>query len=236
MLFLLPETMDTEHALPLDPITGLPWSAALRSTAADWAMTGEVHAVVLQVAGLSVLIDVFGYRAAHSILGQVGRLLSRQIDKRDLLGRHSGNAFLILTQRPYAEIETLVTQIHERVFTLSIETAEGRVPEGKFGVAGMDPVAGPDEAGPAIDALIINAEIALGFPARAQTGGTPKPREAMTRVENEDIPAESLMEAGDAGAVLAAVEPEPSMEPEILTDAAAPIVPQAPEPALEQRP
>ena len=110
MLFLLPETMDTEHALPLDPITGLPWSAALRSTAADWAMTGEVHAVVLQVAGLSVLIDVFGYRAAHSILGQVGRLLTRQLGEQDMLGRHSGNAFLILTQRPYAEIETLVRE------------------------------------------------------------------------------------------------------------------------------
>src|SRR4030065_506401 len=60
------KAMDNELARPLDPITGLPWSAALRPEATGWAVTSEVHALCLQVSGLSVLIDVFGYRAAHS--------------------------------------------------------------------------------------------------------------------------------------------------------------------------
>src|SRR3990170_3404954 len=97
------EAMDNEPARPLDPITGLPWSAALRPEATGWAVTSEVHALCLQVSGLSVLIDVFGYRAAHSVLGQVARLLTCQLDARDLLARHSWNAFLILTLGTYAD-------------------------------------------------------------------------------------------------------------------------------------
>jgi len=211
------EAMDNEPARPLDPITGLPWSAALRPEATGWAVTSEVHALCLQVSGLSVLIDVFGYRAAHSVLGQVARLLTRQLDARDLLGRHSGNAFLILTRRPYAEIEALMKQIRERVFTLSIETAEGRVPEGTFGVAGMDPVASLEVAGPAVDALIINAEIALGLPARAQKAGTPKAGEPAAAAEARVPPQTEDLIPPRPKAAAAAVEEEAfeaSLEPE----------------------
>ena len=210
------EAMDNEPARPLDPITGLPWSAALRREAAGWAVTSEVHALCLQVSGLGVLIDVFGYRAAHSVLGQVARLLTHQLDARDLLGRHSGNAFLILTRRPYAEIETLMKQIRERVFTLSIETAEGHVPEGVFGVAGMDPVASLEAAGPAVDALIINAEIALGLPTRSQAAGIPKAAEPAA--EARVLPkTEALIPARPEAAAAAAKEEatfEASLEPE----------------------
>ncbi|HXF81384.1 MAG TPA: diguanylate cyclase [bacterium] len=150
-----------DHAFPLDSITGLPWSASLRPQASQWALSGELHALVLEIVGLSALIDAFGYRAGQSILRQVARQVARQLDERDLLGRHSGGTLLIITRRPYAELEPLVRAVRERVFTLSIETAEGRIPEGRFGVAGMDPVTSPAEAETAVDALIISAEIAL---------------------------------------------------------------------------
>jgi GGDEF domain-containing protein len=150
-----------DHPLPVDSITGLPWSASLRPQAFRWGLSGELHALALEVVGLRALIDAFGYRAGQSILRQVARQVARQLDERDLLGRHSGNTLLIITRRPYGELEQVVRAVRERVFTLSIETAEGRIPEGRFGIAGMDPVTSPGEAEAAVDALIISAEIAL---------------------------------------------------------------------------
>ena len=210
---------ETVHA-PVDPITRLPWSVALRVDGATWITRAEIHAVCVQVAGLGTLMDVFGYRAGHSILAQVARLLKLQLDERDLLGRHSGDRFLILTQRPYDEIKLLVNRIRDRVFTLSIETAEGRVPEGRFGVAGADPVANPADANAALDALIISAEIAL------QTRGQIEPRTetavaAPAAVEHVET---RLLE-------------KPAPEPMPIT----PPVPEpepmpAPAPALEQAP
>lgn len=213
----------------IDPITHLPWSVALRAEGTAWITRSEIHAVCIQVAGLGTLMDVFGYRAGHSILAQVARLLRLQLDGRDLLGRHSGDAFLILTQRPYDEIRELLNRIRDRVFTLSIETAEGRVPEGRFGVAGTDPVANPADAYAALDALIISAEIALRGrgPATeadrgpAPAGTTPAPSPPSTGIPAEAIPpveepaaAEPLEEAEAPVYELPSAEPAIPREPE----------------------
>lgn len=198
--------MDDDHAFPLDPITGLPWSASIREQASAWALGKELHALVLEVAGLGALIDAFGYRAGHSTLKQIGRLVARQLDGRDLLGRHAGASFLIITQRPYSELESLVRMIREHVFTLSIETAEGRIPEGRFGIAGMDPVGPRDEATGAVDALIISAEIALrhvGTPRVAPAAGNRNP-EARHEVSGPSEPEEVF-----AGAARATASPVP---------------------------
>lgn len=206
-----------EHAFPLDPITGLPWSAAIREQATAWATEREIHAVTLEVAGLGTVIDVFGYRAGQSILKQVSRLVSLQLDRRDLLGRHSGSAFLIVTQRPYEELEGLLRQIRERVFTLSIETAEGRIPEGRFGVAGMDPVAAGDDAAAAVDALIISAEIALEqagvqrIPAPTGNGGPQPPLPAAAVAEPEEVAVGARPERG-----IGEIQPVASIVPSAL--------------------
>lgn len=220
----------SNHAFPLDPITGLPWSASIREQAAEWAADRELHAVTLEVAGLGVLIDAFGYRAGQSILKQVSGLVSRQLDRRDLLGRHSGSTFLIVTQRPYEELEGLLRQIRERVFTLSIETVEGRIPEGRFGVAGMDPVAAGDDAAAAVDALIISAEVALkqvGVQRIAPPTGNGGPEAlvppAAAAEEHEEVSVRAQRDPAVVQAPPVAAPPlepvaEPALDPTVLVD------------------
>jgi len=237
---------DDPQMSAIDPITRLPWSVALRTEGTAWITRSEIHAVCIQVAGLGTLMDVFGYRAGHSILAQVARLLRMQLDGRDLLGRHSGDAFLILTQRPYDEIRELLNRIRDRVFTLSIETAEGRVPEGRFGVAGTDPVANPADAYAALDALIISAEIALrgGEPGKeaargqapAETTPAPSPAPAVS-VPEVIPPAEEPAAGGSIAEAPTPVHELPTPElsipeiPEIPLPGPVEAVPAAAEPA-----
>jgi|GEM_PF-6549066 len=221
--------MDNDPMMPtIDPITRLPWSVALRPEGAAWIARAEIHAVCVQVSGLGTLMDVFGYRAGHSILAQVGRLLKMQLDERDLLGRHSGDAFLILTQRPYDEIKVLLNHIRDRVFTLSIETAEGRVPEGRFGVAGTDPVASAADAYAALDALIISAEIALQSREQGKTAAEAPPAAPDLGVTAPPAPVAAEEAEAPTPVVVQEVEPQvleaPSPKPvEVLPPAPKPV-------------
>lgn len=145
-----------------DGITGLPWSISLRGDAARLATTGDLHVIAVHLSGLDTLMDVYGYKAAHSVLRQISRRMKRLMDDRDRLTRHCGDKLLIFTARPLAEIRTLVDMIHQQVAAVGLETDGDRLPHSRIGVATVDRLtdADPIAAQAVIDAVIISAEVA----------------------------------------------------------------------------
>lgn len=158
-------TQPTQPSQPVaddDKITGLPWSAVLRGEAARLASTADLHIIAIYLGGLDTLMDVYGYKAAHSVLRQIARRLKKVTDTRDLLARHGGDKLLIFTTRPLDEIKGLVDIIHQQVAAVGLETDGDRLPHSRLGVATVDRLAESDPTAvqALIDAVIISAEIA----------------------------------------------------------------------------
>lgn len=158
-------TQPTQPSAPVaddDKITGLPWSAVLRGEAARLASTADLHIIAIYLGGLDTLMDVYGYKAAHSVLRQIARRLKKVTDTRDLLARHGGDKLLIFTTRPLDEIKGLVDIIHQQVAAVGLETDGDRLPHSRLGVATVDRLAESDPTAvqALIDAVIISAEIA----------------------------------------------------------------------------
>lgn len=147
-----------------DAITGLPWSISLRAEAARLASTSDLHVIVVLLSGLDTLVDVYGYKAAHSVLRQISRRIKRSVDERDRLARHSGDKLLIFTTRPLDEIKTLVDMIHQQVTAIGLDTDGDRLPHSHIGVTTADRLTetDPSAAQAVIDAVIISAEVASG--------------------------------------------------------------------------
>ncbi len=145
-----------------DSITGLPWSVSLRGEAARLASASDLHVIAVHLGGLDMLMDVYGYKAAHSVLRQISRRLKRLMEDREYLTRHSGDKLLIFTARPLNEIKTLVDMIHQQVAAVGLDTDGDRLPHSRIGVATVDRLAEPDPvtAQAMIDAVIISAEVA----------------------------------------------------------------------------
>lgn len=145
-----------------DKITGLPWSASLRSEAARLASTADLHIIAVHLGGLDTLMDVYGYKAAHSVLRQISRRMKKVIDARDRLARHCGDKLLIFTTRPLEDVRGLVDVIHQQVAAVGLETDGDRLPHSRLGIATVDRLAESDPTAvqALIDAVIISAEIA----------------------------------------------------------------------------
>jgi GGDEF domain-containing protein len=220
------------EAAPEDTITGLPWSASLRGEAVRLARTADVHAMVVELAGLDTLMDVYGYKAAHSVLRQIARRLRRLVDERDRLSRHSGDAFLILTTRSLEDVRAQVDMIHQQVELAGLDTDGVRLPRSRIGIATVDRLAEADPLGAAaiIDAVIISAEAAASAAVPSPPVSSPVP-EAPAPAEPEP-PAEFPATAAPAPELqthppaAAAGPPHPVPEPP----------PAAPEPGGEPAP
>lgn len=155
-------TTSAQTAADEDKITGLPWSASLRSEAARLASTADLHIIAVHLGGLDTLMDVYGYKAAHSVLRQISRRMRKVIDTRDRLARHCGDKLLIFTTRPLEDVRGLVDVIHQQVAAVGLETDGDRLPHSRLGIATVDRLAESDPTAvqALIDAVIISAEIA----------------------------------------------------------------------------
>jgi GGDEF domain-containing protein len=210
-------TQPTQPVTDEDKITGLPWSSSLRGTAARLASTADLHIIAVHLGGLDTLMDVYGYKAAHSVLRQISRRLKKVADTRDLLARHCGDKLLIFTTRPLEDIRGLVDVIHQQVAAVGLETDGDRLPHSRLGVATVDRLAESDPTAvhALIDAVIISAEI-------ASTGG---------ETPNGSIHMEPSM---PQAAVAAGTEAQPQADREPVVNTPAPPFPSPPEPALSE--
>ncbi|OLD42169.1 MAG: hypothetical protein AUI83_19550 [Armatimonadetes bacterium 13_1_40CM_3_65_7] len=187
-----------------DPITALPWSVSLRGEAVMLAGTSDLHVIVVHLDGLDTLMDVYGYKAAHSVLRQISRRMARLMDTRDRFTRHSGDKLLIFTVRPLDEIRTLVEMIHQQVQAASLESDGDRLPHSRIGVATVDRLTDPNAAPAVIDAVIISAEV-------ASTGASDAAGQIPTSPEPA-VPVPHKFQAGGADEPAPAAEPEPAAE------------------------
>jgi GGDEF domain-containing protein len=155
-------TASAQTAADEDKITGLPWSASLRGEAARLASTADLHIIAVHLGGLDTLMDVYGYKAAHSVLRQISRRMKKVIDTRDRLARHCGDKLLIFTTRPLEDVRGLVDVIHQQVAAVGLETDGDRLPHSRLGIATVDRLGESDPIAvqALIDAVIISAEIA----------------------------------------------------------------------------
>ena len=155
-------TQSVQTASDEDKITGLPWSASFRSEAGRLASTADLHIIAVHLGGLDTLMDVYGYKAAHSVLRQISRRLKKVIDTRDRLARHCGDKLLIFTTRPLEDVRELVDVVHQQVAAVGLETDGDRLPHSRLGIATVDRLAESDPTAvqALIDAVIISAEIA----------------------------------------------------------------------------
>ncbi len=208
-------TQSVQTATDEDKITGLPWSASFRSEAARLASTADLHIIAVHLGGLDTLMDMYGYKAAHSVLRQISRRLKKVIDTRDRLARHCGDKLLIFTTRPLEDVRELVDVVHQQVAAVSLETDGDRLPHSRLGIATVDRLAESDPTAvqALIDAVIISAEI-------ASTGG--EAPAAPIRIEPA-VPQAAVPAAAEAHTPVTAERPEVS-EP-------VPPPPPAPEPA-----
>ena len=155
-------TLSVQTASDEDKITGLPWSASFRSEAGRLASTADLHVIAVHLGGLDTLMDVYGYKAAHSVLRQISRRLKKVIDTRDRLARHCGDKLLIFTTRSLQDVRELVDVVHQQVAAVGLETDGDRLPHSRLGIATVDRLAESDPTAvqSLIDAVIISAEIA----------------------------------------------------------------------------
>lgn len=228
-------------AVEEDGITGLPWSVSLRGDAARLATGGDLHVIAVHLSGLDTLMDVYGYKAAHSVLRQISRRMKRLMDDRDRLTRHCGDKLLIFTARSLAEIKTLVDMIHQQVAAVGLETDGDRLPHSRIGVATVDRLtdADPVAAQAVIDAVIISAEVA-STGAEAPAGpiqvepraAVPAPQTFRSDVEPEMSEAPAIRETP---APEAPATPEPAA-PETLDDLRVVLPVEEPEPPVYELP
>lgn len=202
-----------------DGITGLPWSVSFRSEAARLAGASDLHVIAVHLSGLDTLMDVYGYKAAHSVLRQISRRVKRLMEGSDHLTRHSGDKLLIFTARPLADIKMLVEGIHQQVSAVGLETDGDRLPHSRIGVATVDRLTDPDPATAQamIDAVIISAEVASMGKEAPSTPAQPEPparRSAATAPF--DFASEFAPQPPAPAVGIPAIPPMPSaVEPEL---------------------
>lgn len=128
-----------------DPLTGLPWAAALRSWAsAALAHGDEITMLFIDLDDFGEVNKALGHVTGDDILCAIARLLGSLVDPTtDLLCRYGGDEFTIATTRGGDSARDLARRIQDTVvlpielgetrrpITASVGTAGGRRAEGR---------------------------------------------------------------------------------------------------------
>jgi len=103
------ESILRELGLPIDPLTELPWAAALRERAISYLKDGrEIAIIFFDLDNFGTVNKQFGHVAGDRYIKAVADALQATIDiSKDLLCRYAGDEFAILTTRLRDDAESL---------------------------------------------------------------------------------------------------------------------------------
>jgi len=113
-----------------DPLTGLPWSTALR----NWAMSAlergqEVAILFIDLNNFRIVNKALGHVVGDDIIRSVAHMLASQMDSAtDLLCRYAGDEFAVATTRPSEDARGLAQRLRDAVsLPVEIHGVEERV-------------------------------------------------------------------------------------------------------------
>ncbi len=114
-----------ELGLPVDPLTELPWGAALRRRAVEDLKTGhEIAIIFLDLDNFGLANKRFGHVIGDRWIKAVAEALRVTIDaSQDLLCRYGGDEFAVLTTRRRDEAEALGRAAVEAIGALRLADA-----------------------------------------------------------------------------------------------------------------
>src|SRR3989449_812384 len=113
-----------------DPLTGLPWSTALR----NWAMSAlergqEVAILFIDLNNFRIVNKALGHVVGDDIIRSVAHMLASQMGpETDLLCRYAGDEFAVATTRPSEDARGLAQRLRDAVsLPVEIHGVEERV-------------------------------------------------------------------------------------------------------------
>jgi diguanylate cyclase (GGDEF)-like protein len=124
---------------PFDPLTELPWAAALREQGADYLRHGlEIAIVFLDLDDFRTLNTQFGHGIGDRCLEAVAQVLGGVLDpSRDLLCRYGSDEFAILTTRWRDEAASLAGRASDAISAVKLPSPAEHVGlTASIGVAG----------------------------------------------------------------------------------------------------
>ncbi len=103
--------------LPIDPLTELPWSAALRERAVRYLKEGhEIAVIFIDLDNFKAVNTRYGHPVGDKYIRGVTEALQATIDPAtDLLCRYAGDEFAILTTRRRDEAEELSRRVEQAI-------------------------------------------------------------------------------------------------------------------------
>ncbi|HXX38925.1 MAG TPA: GGDEF domain-containing protein [bacterium] len=121
-----------------DPLTGLPWAAALRAWAAAELTQGhELAMVFVDLDNFGAVNKLLGHVVGDDVLRAVASLLSAIVDATtDLLCRYGGDEFAIATTRHDADARVFAAQVQEHIVVPLEVDGETRRVTASVGYAG----------------------------------------------------------------------------------------------------
>ncbi|MDR7417432.1 MAG: diguanylate cyclase [Armatimonadota bacterium] len=111
-----------ELGRPLDPLTELPWSTALREHAEQLLSSGhEIALIFLDLDNFGLVNKQLGHAQGDQVIKAVAKALGAIVDvQKDLLCRYGGDEFAILTTRPRDEAEALALRAMETIARVAV--------------------------------------------------------------------------------------------------------------------
>ncbi len=108
--------------LPTDPLTELPWTAALRARAVDLLKRGfEIAIIFLDLDNFGLVNKQFGHVMGDRYIQAVAQTLQAGVDPaRELLCRYGGDEFAILTTRHRDDAEALGRRAVQAIEALQV--------------------------------------------------------------------------------------------------------------------
>jgi diguanylate cyclase (GGDEF)-like protein len=131
-------TVLTTTNTQMDPLTGLPWSTALRTWTGTALKRGhEVAIIFVDLDDFGLVNRGLGYVAGDALLRAIAHLLTSLVESStDILCRYGGDEFALATTRNDAEVKALAHRIHEIVgLSLKLRGARHRL-TASLGLAG----------------------------------------------------------------------------------------------------